>query len=100
MHFTLTDFLEDRLLWRWSNNGQFSVHSFYTWLEFGGIPNSEFDTIWKAPIPLKVKIFLWLLKKNKVLTKLNLVKKGWLGPIDCPFCGLPESIDHLFVECS
>ena len=100
LHFTLNNSLEDRLLWRWSITGTFTVYSFYKWLEYGGIPNTEYDTIWKSKIPLKIKIFLWLVRKNKILTKLNLVKKGWSGPTDCPFCGLPESTDHLFTQCS
>lgn len=45
----------------------------------------------------KIKIFLWLVKKNRILTKTNIAKGGWPGSLDCPFCGLPESINHLFV---
>jgi hypothetical protein len=36
-------------------------------------------------------------KKN--LTKDNLAKRNWKGSLDCAFCGLPESIDHLFFQC-
>jgi zinc-binding in reverse transcriptase len=42
---------------------------------------------------------LWLVKQNKVLTKLNLVKKGWSGNTKCVFYDLDESTDHLFVSC-
>lgn len=48
----------------------------------------------------KVKIFLWLVRRNRILTKLNLVKMGWSGSTDCPFCGILESANHLFVEFS
>ena len=27
-------------------------------------------------------------------------KRNWKGPLDCVFCGLSESIDHLFFQCS
>jgi zinc-binding in reverse transcriptase len=50
-------------------------------------------------MPLKVKIFLWLVKRNRVLTKLNLAKKGWSGNTKCVFCDLEESTNHLFVSC-
>ena len=48
----------DILHWRWNANGRFSVHSFYTWLEYGGLKNRDFDTIWKAKIHFKIRIFL------------------------------------------
>ena len=68
-------------------------------VEFRGVDNSEFTTIWKAHIPLKVRIFLWLVKQNKVLTRVNLSKRGWNGDKSCLFCGLPETTNHLFVTC-
>jgi zinc-binding in reverse transcriptase len=43
---------------------------------------------------------LWLVKQNKVLTKLNLVKKCWSSNTKCVFCDLDESTDHLFVSCN
>ena len=91
--------LADSLLWRWSSNGTFSVHSYYLWLEYGGMVNTEFTAIWSSKIPLKIKIFLYLLKRNKVLTKENLISKGWTGDTSCVFCGAFESTDHLFVHC-
>ena len=89
----------DTLSWRWNTNGRFTVNSFYSWLEYGGIQNVTFNTIWKAKIPFKIKIFLWLVKQDKILTRVNLSKRGWLGDVSCQFCGAPETIDHLFVQC-
>jgi zinc-binding in reverse transcriptase len=43
---------------------------------------------------------MWLVRKKKILTKYNLVKKGWDGDIYCVFCGAYEDIDHLFILCS
>jgi hypothetical protein len=37
---------------------------------------------------------------KKILTKDNLFKRNWQGKLDCAFCGLQESIDHLFFHCS
>ena len=68
-------------------------------MEYGGFSNTQFTTIWKSKIPLKIKIFLWLLRNDGILTKSNLAKRGWQGNLDCPFCGSFESIDHLFVTC-
>jgi len=96
----LSSHLEDRLIWRWSQDDHFIVHSFYKWLEYGGIPNSEYDTIWKSHVPLKIKIFLWLVRRDKILTKVNLATKGWPGDLTCAFCDQHESTDHLFIHCS
>lgn len=59
----------DILLWRWSAKNTFSVHSLYTWLEFGGVKNLDFQSIWHSNIPLKIKIFLWLIQKNRIQTR-------------------------------
>ena len=89
----------DVLHWRWNATGRFTVHSFYTWLEYGGVKKKYFDTIWKAKIPFKIKIFLWLVKQKKVLTRVNLSKRGWQGDVACSFfCGEPETVDHLFIQ--
>lgn len=89
----------DTISWRWSSHFRFNVHSFYQWLDYGGIPNTFNQTIWKANIPFKIKIFLWLVKQNKVLTRDNLSRRGCHGDTTCLFCNAPESINHLFVTC-
>jgi hypothetical protein len=35
--------------------------------------------IWKVKIPLKIKIFMWLMNQNTILTKDNLLKRNWQG---------------------
>jgi zinc-binding in reverse transcriptase len=34
-----------------------------------------------------------------VLTKVNLLKRGWHVSSQCIFCLAPETIDHLFLHC-
>jgi zinc-binding in reverse transcriptase len=53
----------------------FSQHSLYEWLDFEGIINHEFDIVWNSKIPLKIKIFMWLLKEKKCLSKTNYLKE-------------------------
>jgi len=55
--------------------------------------------IWKIKVPLKIKIFLWYLQKEVVLTKDNLARKNWKGSLKCVGCNLDESIQHLFLDC-
>jgi hypothetical protein len=65
-----------------------------------GEPGENNKKIWKAEIPLKIKVFMWLLSKNAILTKDNLMKKNWQGDQHCKFCDQYENINHLFFDCS
>jgi hypothetical protein len=59
---------------------------------------SDRNLVWlKLHIPPKIREFMWLVSKNKILTKQNLVKKGWIGLTNCHFCGLDEDVTHLFL---
>jgi hypothetical protein len=55
--------------------------------------------IWKLKIPLKIKIFMWYIQKEVVLTKDNLTKRNWNRGKKCCFCHMNETIKHLFYEC-
>jgi zinc-binding in reverse transcriptase len=98
-HVNLQSSLSDIFVWRWSSNGIFSVHSLYTWLYFGGVPNHDFDALWSTNMSLKINFFVWLVRNKKVLTKMNLAKQCWNGCTQCVFCDMDESVDHLFVSC-
>lgn len=37
--------------------------------------------------------------QNHILTKDNLLKKGWTGDPKCVFFSKVETVDHLFVRC-
>jgi hypothetical protein len=55
--------------------------------------------IWRLKIPLKIKICMWYLQKEVVLTKDNLAKRNWNGGKQCCFCLANETIKHLFFYC-
>jgi hypothetical protein len=55
--------------------------------------------LWKAKIPLKIKIWLWLIWHNAIATKDNMLRRGWSGNVKCQFCNENESILHLFFSC-
>jgi hypothetical protein len=44
---------------------------------------------------MKVRIFLWEVLKHSILTKDNLLKRGWTWNDQCQFCGGKETIQHL-----
>ena len=56
-------------------------------------------TIWKIKVSLCIKIFMWFVHKEVILTKDNLMKINWVGNPRCCFCDQNETIKHLFLEC-
>ena len=48
---------------------------------------------------LKIKIFMWYLKRGVILTKGNLARRNWNGNKQCCFCYRDETIQHLFIDC-
>ena len=88
----------DSFKWELNQNGIFTVSSMYnTMINSHILPNNPL--LWKIKVPLKVKIFLWLLYKKVILTKDNLARKNWKGNKKCCFCNLDENIHHLFFDC-
>jgi hypothetical protein len=59
-----------------------------------------FSSIWDIKIPPRVQYFLWLLSKNKLLTRDNLSKRRKVEDPTCLFCNERESIQHLFFSCA
>jgi hypothetical protein len=88
----------DEFIWSLKSDGQFSVSSMYqVLLDSDIILHNSY--IWKIKIPLKIKVFLWLLYREAILTKDNLVNKNWRGNEKCCFCFHYETIQHLFFDC-
>ena len=52
---------QDTFFWNLNNNGLFSVTFMYKYLVNNGIKVTQ--EIWHMKVPLKIKIFLWFLKK-------------------------------------
>jgi hypothetical protein len=88
----------DCVSWKWGKNKEFSVKSLYdniTSITYG----PYLKHIWKGKIPPKIKIFMWLLENNVLLTKENMVRRNWNGNTSCGFCDEFESTTHLFFNC-
>ena len=68
---------KDLIQWKFGNNGHFSVKSFYKTLTISDADPYHMK-IWKRKIPAKIKIFLWLIMNNAILTKDNMITRRWL----------------------
>ncbi len=90
----------DGVRWRWSKSEVFSIKSLYFFLQDSGVADKRFVQLWKVNLPLKVKIFVWLVLRWRALTDDILLKRGWNGASNCVLClGAIETADHLFVGC-
>jgi hypothetical protein len=90
--------MEDKFIWGLHRNGIFLVKSMYLALISDNRVRPDL-TIWKLMVPLKIKIFLWYLKRGVVLTKDNLNRINWRGGKQCVFYAQVEIIQHLFFDC-
>jgi hypothetical protein len=55
--------------------GQFSVKFMYATLVNNDVRNLQ--EIWRAKMPMKIKIFMCYLKRDIILTEDNLVRRNW-----------------------
>jgi hypothetical protein len=89
---------DDIPVWDWTKNGQFAVKSVYKDISNSGIERS-FKHLWKSKIPLKIKVWLWLIWHNAIATKNIMSERGWVWNTQCQFCDQTENIHHLFFTC-
>ncbi|KAK2404541.1 hypothetical protein QL285_053869 [Trifolium repens] len=100
----------DKIIWHFERDGEYSVRSAHHLLKqhnsrnVAGTSGQQSDKlwseIWKAPVPNRVRNFLWRLAKNILPTRANLSRKGVQVENLCPQCNnAPETIDHLFLHC-
>lgn len=80
-------------------SGKFTVNSVYRELSRGHVPMAA-TGLWKAKIPLKIKVFLWQLCQDRLPTSINIAKRNGPAFGPCALCGNPKDADHAFFRCS
>ena len=90
---------EDSLIWQFKSHGVYSSQSLYKVINFRGISPVFVPAVWALKVPPRVHFFLWLLSKNKVLTRDNLSIRKKIKDPTCLFCSEAETINHLFFNC-
>jgi hypothetical protein len=90
---------DDTFRWILTQFGQFLVKSHYQALIKNKVPNLN-KRLWELKAPLKIKVLLWYIRREVILTKDNLAKRNWHGDISCCFCHKPKTIMHLFFRMS
>ena len=102
------NFVPDKLLWRFSKNGDYQVKKAYELLTRDASIHSRYlqanmgwwRTFWKIKVPLKISTFIWKLLHNCLPTLLNLHARGISSTKSCPLCNEEEeSHTHLVLHC-
>ncbi|KAL6327673.1 hypothetical protein AAG906_022613 [Vitis piasezkii] len=97
----LNPLLEDRMLWKETSNGIFSVKSLYNDLASRRVDQFPNGMIWSPCGPTKVSFFAWEASWGKVLTLDQLKKRGRILANRCFLCyEEEESIDHIRIHCT
>jgi hypothetical protein len=90
---------QDTLIRKFEANGLFSVKSMYALINFCGVLPVNVHSVWKIKVPPKIHFFLWLIARNKLLTRDNLCKRQHVDDLTCLFCNEEETCSHLFCDC-
>jgi hypothetical protein len=90
---------EDALVWQFQSSGVYLSQSLYSVINFREVIPVYIHAVWKLIVPPRIHFFLWLLSKNKLLTRDNLEKRKNLDDASCLFCSDKETIDHMFFDC-
>ncbi|CAN1800305.1 Putative ribonuclease H protein At1g65750 [Linum perenne] len=94
---------EDDWVWGFENSGKFTIKSAYNLIcQSEELPSRPiWKSIWKWNGPNRVRHFLWLAAKDRLLTNAMRLRRGMCQESDCEFCNAgEESSSHVLRECS
>jgi hypothetical protein len=89
---------EDVFRWSLTTSGSFSIRSMYLDL-LNDYTVYLRKYIWKIKVSLKIRIFMWFLHKEVILTNDNCIKPSWHDCSKCCFCYQEETLQHIFFSC-
>ncbi|KAA3486170.1 reverse transcriptase [Gossypium australe] len=93
---------EDRIIWARTELGSFTISSAHRSLkENTWRPKHDiWKTIWKYQGPQRVRLFLWLVANQRLLTNSERVRRGFGQSSACSRCGHDvEDIMHVLRDC-
>ncbi|XP_019158195.1 PREDICTED: uncharacterized protein LOC109154910 [Ipomoea nil] len=96
----IDDTTEDKLTWPDKTIGTFSVLSAFKHIAGHSTEEESWDWMWKLNCIEKVKSFLWLLLKGKLLTGVERRNRNLTTDASCKRCpDEDESTNHIFRTC-
>ncbi|KAK8578841.1 hypothetical protein V6N12_069185 [Hibiscus sabdariffa] len=96
------DAARDRVAWRLTPTGAFTVASAYegflspSW----DVCDPKWSSIWSLPVAQRVRMFLWLVLRQRLMTNVERVRRGLSSDPSCSSCGCySETILHILRDC-
>ncbi|KAK8556750.1 hypothetical protein V6N12_003145 [Hibiscus sabdariffa] len=96
------DAARDRVAWRLTPTGAFTVASAYegflspSW----DVCDPKWSSIWSLPVVQRVRMFLWLVLRQRLMTNVERVRRGLSSDPSCSSCGCySETILHILCDC-
>jgi hypothetical protein len=77
---------EDKISWGLTASRKFTTGSLYKFMTLGGICSRTVKYIWNCKVPMKIRIFLWQVFQNRILTAQQLCSRNWKGEEQCAMC--------------
>jgi hypothetical protein len=102
---------KDRLIWRGTSNGVFTVRNAYhsgkevqdslaAQCSNSAANQDIWKAIWATKVPHPIKTFIWRACHNAFPTRDNLMKRKVVDSASCPCCGgKEENLIHAIWEC-
>jgi hypothetical protein len=91
---------DDGLIWALEPSGKFSSKSLYRLMVHPGEVDRRMVDLWEIKLPLKIKVFLWMLWHDRVQIGEQLTRRKSKHSEFCKYCGHVETRDHLFFNCN
>ena len=91
-------------MWVWRSS-RFSAWAAYRLLRDQEVPEDPLilqrcRMVWKRRLPLKIKVFAWLLARRSLMTRALRQQMVPNSPDECPLCARAvEDCSHLFFAC-
>nr|GEX65261.1 RNA-directed DNA polymerase, eukaryota [Tanacetum cinerariifolium] len=92
----------DRCVWSLEYSGEFSIKTARSHIDDFFLPSVGDPTRWIKIIPIKINIFAWKVRLDRLPTRINLSLRGIdLPSIICPICCCTgETCSHLLFTCN
>ena len=90
--------------WRW-NEPRFSARAVYSRLRAPAEAEAPdflrlWKRAWKSHLPLKIRVFVWLLLRRRLMTRAYRQRMAPEASTECALCsGAVEDCEHLFITC-
>jgi hypothetical protein len=78
---------EDKAVWALESSGKFTTKSPYRLIKHSGSVDLRMIEVWGVKLPLKIRIVLWMLWHDRVLTGEQLKIRKSKKSEKCKYCG-------------